>query len=154
MDIHVAECAEIRAHSRDPVCDFEKKQKNKNKTISLWINLWRPSLVLLLKWLDVWMWLHSLESFCFCYLVMLMSLGTLQIIELMISFLQAPFKELYFCFVWSVVQTLEQNCIFCVLWSLQALKGFCNFCLVICFFILHIDWPPRSFHLQNFNRSL
>jgi hypothetical protein len=30
MDIHVAEYAEIRAHSRDPVCDFEKK-KNKTK---------------------------------------------------------------------------------------------------------------------------
>jgi hypothetical protein len=36
MDIHVAECAEIRAHSRDPVCDFEKKTKTK---LSLWINL-------------------------------------------------------------------------------------------------------------------
>lgn len=69
-------------------------RKKKKKKLSLWINLWRPSLVLLLKWLDVWMRLHSLESFCFCYLVMLMSLGTLQIIELMISFLQAPFKEL------------------------------------------------------------
>jgi hypothetical protein len=32
MDIHVADCAEIRAHSRDLVCDFEKKQ---NKTFSL-----------------------------------------------------------------------------------------------------------------------
>jgi hypothetical protein len=33
MDIHVAECADIKAHSGDLVCDFEKKEKN--KTLSL-----------------------------------------------------------------------------------------------------------------------
>jgi hypothetical protein len=108
-------------------------KKNKTK-LSLWINLWRPSLVLLLKWLDVWMWLHILKSFCFCYLVMLISLGTLQIIELMISFLQAPFKELYFCFVWSVVQTLEDNCI----------SVFCDPCKLLRDFVISVWWSASS----------